>query len=93
MRCLTRPRIIKVGIVEFGKESTARTRLQVEVLAGALAEMLCEQYGDMLDPDEVARGAGQVFQDTMDANPHAQPGYELPRDADRHPGAVRMARH
>lgn len=80
------PRLLKVGIIEFEKRDQAN---KIMVLAGALAEELCEQYKDTLDPGSVARTARDCYRELLPENMILQPGFELPRDASL--GAVRMA--
>ena len=42
-----------------------RNRQAVAIAAGAAAEHLCETYGDILNPDEVARRAAALFHETL----------------------------
>ena len=86
VRSGVRPRLLKVGILEFERRDQAE---KIMVLAGALAEELCEQYHDTLDPGSVARAARDCYRELLSENMVLQPGFELPRDAS--PGSVRMA--
>jgi hypothetical protein len=59
-------------------------RRQVEVSAGAMAEMLCEQYKDRLDPAECARMAKEKFaviERAMQTRPapHQERGLDIPQ--------------
>lgn len=54
----------------------AETR--IEIAAGAIAEQLCEQYHDTLDPGEVARAARKAFLELEHENPRPQLGNEAP---------------
>lgn len=73
-----RPGLRKIGILEF-KDAT---RLHVQALAGALAEQLCLQYKDMLDPDQVAAAAGEAYDSWIKQELQPTYGDELPRYAD-----------
>lgn len=43
-------------------------RHKVQVLAGALAEQLCERLGDAIDPDYMAKLAGEQWDDLLKQN-------------------------
>lgn len=45
--------------------TSAHMRLTTMVLAGSLAERLCSEYGDRLNPDEVAKLAGEAYADCL----------------------------
>lgn len=53
------------SVIERNFAATAK----IEVLAGALAEDLCEKYGATLDPSEVARTAAEVYRQIVKDNP------------------------
>lgn len=46
-------------------KNTADLYYRIEVTAGACAEYLAEQYGDVLDPSECARAAREVVIEAM----------------------------
>lgn len=48
---------IKYGLYKFKDLPITASDELVMNTAGALAEMICEQYGDNLDPDQYAREA------------------------------------
>lgn len=62
-----KPGIEKNGELEFNANSAAEMRKRVNTLAGALAEMLCEKYGDTIDPGECAKAASEAWSDTLAA--------------------------
>lgn len=77
-----KPQSSMVGILEVGKER--REEYAIMILAGALAEELCERVNDnLLDPDNVAHAAGRAYRDLKAKHPHIISGSELPRHADR----------
>lgn len=43
-------------------------KVVVAILAGSMAERLCSEYGDGLDPDEVAKLAGEAWSDCLRAS-------------------------
>lgn len=65
MRSVIHPRTKRIGIIEQGKRTTAQERQHVGVLAGAIAEELCEAYGDTLEPSAVARSAMEAYSELM----------------------------
>ena len=78
VRSAIRPRIKKIGIVEV--EHGVNQSIKVGVLAAAMAEELCEQYHDMLDPAVIERAARGLYERTIADNPQvAGLGDELPR--------------
>ena len=85
VRCTLRP-VARLGFLEQYKA----TEQTVGVLAGALAEELCERYHDTLDPSECDRIAREAYREIIADLPKPKPGDELPRDADR---AVRVANY
>lgn len=42
-----------------------RNRRAISIAAGAAAEYLCETYGDILDPSEIAGRAQRLFNETL----------------------------
>jgi hypothetical protein len=49
------------------RKGTDRTmRRLCGIAAGAMAEKLCEEYNDQLDPDEVAKLGSEAYQDCAD---------------------------
>lgn len=71
-----RPQLKVKGILEAPTSAQ-----QVGVLAGALAEILCERYDDRLEPSEVAHAAANTFSE-LPPTPVALLGDELPRERD-----------
>ncbi len=66
-----KPLVKAVGILEYADADLKK----ITVLGGALAEHLCEKYGDTLDPDIVARAAHEAFRELRaEAHPTATPG-------------------
>lgn len=77
VRSKTKPMISWQGILEY-----PAPHQKVAVLAGALAEELCEKYGDSkLDPSECARRALELAK-WAEKQP-VKPGGEPPRSMDR----------
>ncbi|KPJ90657.1 MAG: hypothetical protein AMS18_10285 [Gemmatimonas sp. SG8_17] len=75
-----KPRLFKQGIVEFERRDQAQV---VGALAGALAEELCDQYNDKLDPSSCAHSAMDAYVELMAENPSIMFGDELPRATDK----------
>ena len=86
-----RPGLNKVDIIEQGQHSQVKERQTVGALAGALAELLCAEYRDTLEPSAVARAAMEVYDELVNENQVLQRGNELPRNADRN--FLRLAKH
>lgn len=86
VRSEVKPYLKCVGIVEH-KEGDNNIH-RVGLLAGALAEQLCEKYDDTLDPGNVYLTCVEFYRQMM-SNPQVQPGNELPRDADKYIGVAR----
>lgn len=81
VRSNIKPMLKNKGILEF--ERGINQRGTVGILAGALAEQLCERYGDTLDPSTVAATAERAYARLMAENPAVFGiGDELPRAAD-----------
>ena len=91
VRSKVRPNLSKKGIVEHGVCTQAKECQGVGVLAGAMAEELCDQHSDTLEPSAVAQAAMDCYEELVAENPILLPGDELPRDAD--PKYIRMAKH
>jgi hypothetical protein len=91
VRSEIRPWLLKKGIVEHGAVTQMKERQGIGTLAGAMAEELCEQYADSLEPSAVARAAMDCYDELVAENPVLKLGDELPRDAD--PKYTRMAKH
>lgn len=91
IRSDVRPNLLKRGILEHGGNTQAKERQLVGALAGAMAEELCEQYSDTLEPSAVARAAMKCYDELVAENPVLQQGNELHRDADAN--YARMAKH
>lgn len=65
-RSRLRPTSLMQGTMPVGDMlGSTNLRYRVEVLAGALAERLCEAFGDIIDPDAYAVEAGKVFDDAV----------------------------
>jgi len=77
---------IRLGVARLGFLPFPATPQSISILAGALAEELCEQYRDTLDPSEVARTAQECYREILLDLPTPQPGDEQPNDR-----AVRVA--
>jgi hypothetical protein len=84
VRSQIRPVIRKWGIVEHGEHSPQLERQKVGVLAGALAELLCRDLRDTLEPSGAARAALEAYDEMVAETSILQRGNELPRAADRH---------
>lgn len=77
VRSQVRPNLLRIGNIELERrDQTAK----VMVLAAAIAEELCEKYGDTLDPSTVAVTARDCYREILSENIQLQPGHE-PRDA------------
>lgn len=48
---VVKPNVRREGVIDLPRKRLER---DVMTLAGAIAEELCGQYGDVLDPDEIA---------------------------------------
>lgn len=59
--------IEKNGELRFDANSAHEMRKKVNTLAGALAEMLCEKYADVIDPGECAKAASEAWSDALAA--------------------------
>lgn len=90
VRSEVKPTVIKIGMLEFGNSNEQQ---KLGILAGAVAEQLCEEYQDTVEPSAVAHTAMEVYQELMAENPHIRTGTEVSRDADKHIAAGRVARH
>lgn len=91
VRSAVRPVLSKMGILEHGEHTQLRERQLVGALAGAMAEELCAQYRDTLEPSAVARAAMEVYDEMVAEQPVLQRGDELPRYADRN--FLKLAKH
>ena len=74
VRSSAKPRILRATIVERDFREAA----QIELVAGAIAEGLCERYGDTRDPSEVARAAVEAYRELNLTNPRPTLGDERP---------------
>lgn len=74
VRSESKPRIRHGTIVE----RDFRAEAKIEIVAGAMAEGLCEKYDDTLDPGEVAKNARQAFIELNHENPKPILGGEAP---------------
>jgi hypothetical protein len=83
VRSRVRPDLKAKGIHEFGQDVESTEGQKLGLLAGALAEHLCLQYSDTLEPSNCARAAINAHRELMAENPHVRMGDELPRDADK----------
>lgn len=74
IRSCIKPRLRRGSIVErdFNAE------VKIEILAGAIAEEMCESFDDTLDPGEVARLARTAFLELNNENPRPLLGDEAP---------------
>ena len=59
-------------------ERDFNAQAKLEILAGALAEDLCERFGAKLDPGQVAKTAKSVFLELNSENPKPVLGLEKP---------------
>jgi hypothetical protein len=91
VRSAVRPRLSKMGIMEHGEHSQVKERQVVGALAGAMAEQLCEQYRDTVEPSAVARAAMDAYDEMVEETPVLKKGDELPRYADRN--FLKLAKH
>lgn len=82
VRSEIKPMVSKVGITEHSVGVRGNAR-RVVLLAAAMAEQLCEEYGDTLDPADVAREAAELMHQYSVENPHIFFGDEAPRAADK----------
>lgn len=62
-----KPGLEKNGSMRFDAGNATEMRKKVNTLAGALAEMLCEEHGDRIDPSEVAKAANEAWDDLLKA--------------------------
>lgn len=86
VRSVRRPTIRKWGIIEHGEHSQLAERQKVAALAGALAELLCRDFRDTLEPSGAARAALDAYDEMVAETSSLQRGNELPRYADKnHP--------
>lgn len=83
VRSVVRPEIRKWGIVEHGEHSQQKERQLVATLAGCLAELLCENFHDTIEPSGAAAAALEAYDEMVSENVTLQRGNELPRAADR----------
>jgi len=90
VRSRVNPRLKLLGIQEFESGNQAQ---KIGILAGAMAEELCEGHQDTLEPSAAARAAMEAYKELMAENPHIRMGYEEPREADKHIHAARVARN
>ncbi len=74
-------RVIRIGILEQGRQR--REEQAVGILAAAIAEGLCEDYADTLDPSTIGRLAMEAYREVVAEQPAVCLGSELPRDADK----------
>ncbi len=91
VRSEIRPWLLKKSIMEHGVTTQAKERQGIGTLAGAIAEELCAQYSDTLEPSAVARTAMDCYDELVAENPVLKLGEELPRDAG--PEHIGMAQH
>lgn len=84
VRSVVRPCIRKWGIIEHREHSPQAERQKVGVLAGALAELLCRDFRDTIEPSGAARAALEAYDEMVAETVILQRGNELPRAADRH---------
>ena len=80
VRSKVKPSLKKKGILEVER---GNQRDVIGTLAAAMAEELCEQYSDTLDPSTVAATAERAYTRLMDENPTVfGMGNEAPRATD-----------
>ncbi len=72
--------LFKRGIVELGRNNATRTRQLAATLAAAMAEELCNAYGDTIDPSAAASQALAAYDELNMENPLIQFGDEEPYD-------------
>jgi hypothetical protein len=77
---MVKPGVMRRGILEWERSNQAQ---QVGILAGAIAEELCEHYSDTIDPSDCARAAMAAYTKVMAMDKvQFQLGDEAPRAAD-----------
>jgi len=74
VRSTARPDVKQGTIVERGPQE----RRNLAIAAGALAESLCEKYGDDRDPTSAAVLAEETYDRMLRSNPIPQVGDERP---------------
>lgn len=74
-----RPQLKNKGIVEL-KDANEQV---VGVLAGALAEQLCDRYNDTVEPSQAAKDAMEAYRELMAENPVVRLGDDEAREYDR----------
>lgn len=79
VRSEVKPRVKKVGIFEK-MEDGKREAQKIAILAGAMAEELCEQYNDTLDPSNVAKAAVEAYREVLLEQKEFLAGYEAPHE-------------
>ena len=57
----------KNATLPFDAGNATDMRRRVNIAAGGLAEMLCEKYGDRMDPGEVAQAANEAWDGVLEA--------------------------
>lgn len=62
VRSVVKPRVIRIGVVDYKSEHLVR---RVALVAGAIAEELNEAYGDRIEPSAAAHTAVQLFHELM----------------------------
>ncbi|RKZ20175.1 hypothetical protein DRQ50_00015 [bacterium] len=77
-----KPGLRMKGIHEAFKDDASTEAQRLGLLAGGLAELLCDRYGDTIEPSACARAAVTAHQELLAENPHIGIGDEAPRDAD-----------
>ena len=60
-----KPGLEKNATMRYDAGNATDMRRRVNIAAGGLAEMLCEQYGDHIDPSEVAKAANEAWDDLL----------------------------
>lgn len=79
VRSSVNPTLKKIGEFEQANaRSEKKTAQLIGVLAGAMAEELCEQYDDTIDPSNAARAAVEAYTEMM----ADQKGIILERDTE-----------
>lgn len=66
VRSHVKPHLKKIGELEDTTHGSEKKLAQkIGVLAGAMAEQLCEEYKDDVEPSNVARAAMEAFREMM----------------------------
>jgi len=79
VRSVARPRVIRIGVVDYRSEHLER---RIGLVAGAIAEELNEAYNDRIEPSAAAQAAVELFRELMRV-PVVEEGDEPPGSESR----------